>query len=276
MLELIENKEIEALIFFITVRIIIIVVCWIFSTLACIVDFWSGTLTAKKLGEKLMSHGFRRTITKIGDYARVLMFAFMIDVLGSLLSFYVLPFATILCTLSVICIEGKSVIENSRRRKAHASKFHRRERAMRKIERVFVHCTASHQTATVNDIKAEFKRKGWKNPGYHYLIDPGGAIHQLLDESKVSNGVKGYNSTSINIAYIGGIDSSGKAIDNRTGPQKKALISLLKLLRKRYPQAEIMGHRDISPDNNHNGTVDPWERVKECPCFEAIEEYKNI
>lgn len=121
MLELIENKEIEALIFFITVRIIIIVVCWIFSTLACIVDFWSGTLTAKKLGEKLMSHGFRRTITKIGDYARVLMFAFMIDVLGSLLSFYVLPFATILCTLSVICIEGKSVIENSRRRKAHAA-----------------------------------------------------------------------------------------------------------------------------------------------------------
>ena len=147
---------------------------------------------------------------------------------------------------------------------------------MRKIERVFVHCTASHQTATVNDIKAEFKRKGWKNPGYHYLIDPGGAIHQLLDESKVSNGVKGYNSTSINIAYIGGIDLNGKAIDNRTEPQKKALISLLKLLRKRYPQAKIMGHRDISPDNNHNGTVDPWERVKECPCFEAIEEYKNI
>lgn len=121
MLELIENKEIEALIFFITIRIIIIVVCWIFSTLACIVDFWSGTLTAKKLGEKLMSHGFRRTITKIGDYARVLMFAFMIDVLSSLLAFYVLPFATILCTLSVICIEGKSVIENSRRRKAHAA-----------------------------------------------------------------------------------------------------------------------------------------------------------
>lgn len=147
---------------------------------------------------------------------------------------------------------------------------------MRKIERLFIHCTASHQTATVNDIKAEFKKKGWKNPGYHYLIDPGGAIHQLLDESKVSNGVKGYNSTSINIAYIGGIDLNGKAIDNRTEPQKKALISLLKLLRKRYPQAKIMGHRDISHDNNHNGIVDPWERVKECPCFEAIEEYKNI
>lgn len=120
MLELIEAKDLEALMFFITVRVVIIVICWIFSTIACIVDFWSGTLTAKILGEKLMSHGFRRTVVKIGDYARVLMFAFMVDVLGSLLSFYILPFATILCALAILCIEGKSVLENSKRRKAHA------------------------------------------------------------------------------------------------------------------------------------------------------------
>ena len=120
MLELIEARDLEALMFFITVRVVIIVICWIFSTIACIVDFWSGTLTAKILGEKLMSHGFRRTITKIGDYARVLMFAFMVDALGSLLSFYILPFATMLCALAILCIEGKSVLENSKRRKAHA------------------------------------------------------------------------------------------------------------------------------------------------------------
>lgn len=121
MLELIEAKDLEALMFFITVRVVIIIICWIFSTIACIVDFWSGTLTAKILGEKLMSHGFRRTIVKIGDYARVLMFAFMVDVLGSLLSFYILPFATMLCALAILCIEGKSVLENSKRRKAHAA-----------------------------------------------------------------------------------------------------------------------------------------------------------
>ena len=120
MLELIEAKDLEALTFFIAVRVVIIVICWIFSIIACIVDFWSGTLTAKILGEKLMSHGFRRTVTKIGDYARVLMFAFMVDALGSLLSFYILPFATMLCALAILCIEGKSVLENSKRRKAHA------------------------------------------------------------------------------------------------------------------------------------------------------------
>ena len=147
---------------------------------------------------------------------------------------------------------------------------------MRKIERIFVHCTASHQTASVNDIKNEFKRKGWKNPGYHYIVDPGGAIHQLLDDEKVSNGVRGYNQTSINVAYIGGIDAEGKAMDNRTGPQKKALAKLLRLLRSRYPDAVILGHRDISPDTNGNGTVDPWERIKECPCFDAKTEYADL
>lgn len=121
MLELIEAKNFDELMFFIAVRVGIIIACWLFATMACIVDFWSGTLTAKILGEKLISHGFRRTIVKIGDYARVLMFTFMIDVLGSLLSFYILPFATILCAIAVLLIEGKSVMENSKRRKAHAA-----------------------------------------------------------------------------------------------------------------------------------------------------------
>lgn len=121
MLELIEAKDYEALAFFIAIRVIIILVCWVFMTLSCIVDFWSGTTTAKALGEKLQSHGFRRTIIKIGDYVRVLCFALMFDALGSLLPFYAIPFGTILCTVAIICIEGKSVIENSRRKKAHAA-----------------------------------------------------------------------------------------------------------------------------------------------------------
>lgn len=147
---------------------------------------------------------------------------------------------------------------------------------MRKIKRIFIHCTAGSQKQTVADLRTEFKRKGWKNPGYHYVISPDGAITQLLDEQQVSNGVKGYNQTSINVAYIGGIDSNGKAIDNRTEAQKASLIRLLKELRSRYPKAQILGHRDISPDTNHNGKVDSWERIKECPCFDAMIEYKGI
>lgn len=121
MLELIEAKNIDALMFFIVVRVGIILVCWFFMVVSSIVDFWSGTTTAKALGQALMSHGFRRTITKIGDYVRLMLFALMFDILGSLLSFYIVPFATILCTVAIIYIEGKSVVENSKRKKAHAA-----------------------------------------------------------------------------------------------------------------------------------------------------------
>ncbi len=148
---------------------------------------------------------------------------------------------------------------------------------MRKIERIFVHCTASSQKATVQSILAEFRKKKWRVPGYHWLIDKDGKITQLVDENIVANGVKGYNSTSVHVAYIGGIDKQHpNGIDTRTKDQKAALEILLTQLHQRYPNAEILGHRDISPDTNHNGKVDSWERIKECPCFDAKIEYAHI
>ena len=143
---------------------------------------------------------------------------------------------------------------------------------MRKVKYIAVHCTAGSQKATVNDLLAEFKRKGWKAPGYHYVITADGKIHQLLDTEKVSNGVKGYNSVSVNIAYTGGMDG----VDNRTDEQKKSLVFLLKLLRKRYPDAVIQGHRDFSPDLNGNGKIEKSEWIKMCPSFDAKTEYKGI
>lgn len=123
MLELIELKDFDALAFYITVRVCITLFCWFFVMCSCLVDFWSGTSTAKALGESLHSHGFRRTIVKIGEYWRVLIFTLMFDILGALLPFYFLPFATVLCAIGIICIEAKSVIENSRRKNAHAAEI---------------------------------------------------------------------------------------------------------------------------------------------------------
>lgn len=147
---------------------------------------------------------------------------------------------------------------------------------MRKIERIFVHCTASPQTWGKDELLREFKSKGWKSPGYHIAIGANGELHRLADDKNVTNGVQGYNSTAINVAYIGGIDAKGKGIDNRTPEQKKSLIYVLSELKEKYPDAVILGHRDISPDTNKNGIVDPWERIKECPCFDAKDEYKDL
>ncbi len=141
---------------------------------------------------------------------------------------------------------------------------------MRKIKRIFVHCTAGPQNQSVETIKKYWKTHNkWVNPGYHYIIKPDGEIVQLLDESKPSNGVAGYNSTSINVCYIGGVDKQGRPIDNRTDAQKQSLRTILKELKSRYPDAEIMGHRDIWGSNPKN-----WKKY--CPCFNAKEEYSNI
>lgn len=149
---------------------------------------------------------------------------------------------------------------------------------MRKITRIFVHCTASWQdTTTEASLRKEFKDKGWRNPGYHWVIFPNGKILQMLGEDLVANGVKDYNRHSIHVAWVGGVDSTHpRGIDNRTDKQKQALFDLLTKLKLRYRNAIIMGHRDISPDLNHNGIIDPWERIKECPCFDAMVEYMDI
>lgn len=149
---------------------------------------------------------------------------------------------------------------------------------MRKITRIFVHCTASWQSSTTEaSLIAEFRAKGWKNPGYHWVIFPNGRILKMLDEAYVANGVADYNKHSIHVAWVGGIDKEHpQGIDNRTLDQKVALFDLLTKLKLKYKDAYILGHRDISPDLNHNGVVDPWERIKACPCFDAMIEYVDI
>lgn len=123
MLEFIENGDFIALKSFIIIRTSIIMVCWACMSISCLIDLWSGRDTARALGERLESHKYRKTFVKMGDYARVMLFGLMFDLLGFLLPFYKLPFAIILCTVSIILIEGKSVIENSQRKKAHAGKI---------------------------------------------------------------------------------------------------------------------------------------------------------
>lgn len=123
MFELIEDRNMEAIACYLIVRMAIVLICWAFVFCANILDFWSGRDTARALGEAIDSKGYRRTFVKIGDYYRVLMFLLLFDLIGTLFEFYKLPFATILGSVSVIAIELKSVIENSRRKKSHSAEI---------------------------------------------------------------------------------------------------------------------------------------------------------
>mgnify|MGYP003647334490 FL=1 len=153
---------------------------------------------------------------------------------------------------------------------------------MRNIKRIFIHCSAGF--GGVESIKRYWKSIGWKSVGYHRIIAEDGEVFQLAPYDQVTNGVKYYNSTSIHICYIGGVNKQdvNKAEDTRTDAQKKALLceldNALNFLsdHQDISKVEILGHRDISPDKNLNGKVDSWERIKECPSFDAKLAYKNI
>jgi len=148
---------------------------------------------------------------------------------------------------------------------------------MREIKHIVVHCTATGKTATIKSLLAGWRAKGWRKPGYHYVVPTDGRCVQLTPENEIANGVRGHNATSIHISYIGGIDpKTGKAKDTRTDLQRRTLLIQLKDLKRRYPNAEIVGHRDLSPDMDGDGVVEPFEWVKECPSFDARNEYSGL
>lgn len=135
---------------------------------------------------------------------------------------------------------------------------------MRDIKYIVVHCTATQPETEKKAILDYWKNNlGWKNVGYHYLIDRFGVIHELARLDQITNGVKGFNSQSVHVSYIGGIDRQGKPKDTRTPNQKYALEVILSDLKNKFPNAIIQGHRDFGVN-------------KACPSFDAKTEYKNI
>lgn len=121
MFELIEEMNMDALLKYLAIRAMIIFGCWGFVFAANIIDCISGRNTAKALGVKIDSKGYRKTFHKVKDYYIVLACLILFDCIGILLPFYSLPFATMLGSLSVIVIEFLSVIENSRKKKSRAA-----------------------------------------------------------------------------------------------------------------------------------------------------------
>lgn len=150
---------------------------------------------------------------------------------------------------------------------------------MRNINLIIVHCSATPEGKdyTVKDIDRWHRQRGFDGIGYHYVVYRDGSIHAGRPEERVGAHCKGHNANSIGVCYIGGMTADGKQPkDTRTEAQKKALRELLTTLKHKYPKAKICGHRDLSPDLNHNGKVDKWEWMKACPSFDAIPEYSDI
>ena len=114
---------------------------------------------------------------------------------------------------------------------------------MREINLIVLHCSATrvNQDFPIEALKACHKARGFKSVGYHYYITKDGTLYPCRPEREVGAHARQYNAHSIGICYEGGLEE------------------LLKSLRKDFPDAAILGHRDL-----------PGVR-KECPCFSVKE-----
>jgi N-acetylmuramoyl-L-alanine amidase len=152
--------------------------------------------------------------------------------------------------------------------------------AKRSVDLIVIHCTASKETVdyTFEQCIKDHRARGFHTCGYHRLISKDGTIHLGRDFDAIGAHIRGYNSRSIGICYEGGLDKHGNAKDTRTEAQKESLIKCITeaVLWAQGSITWICGHRDLSPDLNGNGVVEPDEFVKECPCFSAEPEYTSL
>ncbi|MEG0039639.1 N-acetylmuramoyl-L-alanine amidase [Bacteroides neonati] len=142
---------------------------------------------------------------------------------------------------------------------------------MRAIALIVIHCSATRADSdfSARDVDTAHRFRGFSSGGYHYYIRKSGEVEPMRPEDTPGAHARGYNAVSLGVCYEGGLDANGRPADTRTPHQRRALRTLVGELLQRYPDAQVLGHRDLSPDSNYNGIVDPWERIKECPCFEV-------
>lgn len=135
---------------------------------------------------------------------------------------------------------------------------------MRKINLVVVHCTATPygREYSVDQIDAAHRARGFAGIGYHYLIGLDGTIRNGRPITRVGAHAKGHNAGSVGVAYVGGLARDGSPADTRTPAQRRSLLALLRDLKARFPDARIIGHRDVA--------------AKACPCFDATREYASL
>ena len=143
------------------------------------------------------------------------------------------------------------------------------KKSKRMINKIIVHCSATPEGKdyTVDDIRRWHKQQGWSDIGYHYVVYRNGDVvnGRDVDIQGAHCADNGGNVNSIGICYIGGCARDGKTPkDTRTDAQKLALLNLLLDLKKMYPHAVILGHRDLD------------EHGKLCPSFDAKKEYRMI
>lgn len=126
------------------------------------------------------------------------------------------------------------------------------------IKFLTIHCAATPEGRAVRASEiSKWDRAKFGQVSYHWVIELDGTMHRTLADSERGAHVAKANTGNIGICYVGGCDKSMQPKDTRTPEQKKALRTLVRTYRERYPGIIVRGHRD-------------WPNVaKACPSFDV-------
>jgi len=107
------------------------------------------------------------------------------------------------------------------------------------INTIVIHCSASPQgrgddAATIH---RWHKQRGWAGIGYNWVIVESGAVQAGRPEYWTGAHCKGHNTGSIGICLIGE--------DTFTDEQMSALVGMVRILKAKYPGAEVLGHYQL-------------------------------
>lgn len=141
-----------------------------------------------------------------------------------------------------------------------------RWKEIKSVDYLIVHCSATreNQDFDANDIRGWHLRRGWFDIGYHYVIKRDGTVEKGRPVTQPGAHARGFNHRSLGICLVGGVESDGKTAEaNYTHAQWDALEQLVIELKRFYPDAEVLGHRDMPRVN------------KECPSFDVREWWKS-
>ena len=132
-----------------------------------------------------------------------------------------------------------------------------------------IHCSATKEgiNYNVDTIRTWHLARKFSDIGYHFLVHLDGTIERGRPWDKPGAHAKGYNTNSVGICYVGGLDKKKKPKDTRTIPQVHALRAVIGVLRAQFPKIDIVGHRDLSVDLDGDGVISKSEWLKSCPCF---------
>ena len=146
---------------------------------------------------------------------------------------------------------------------------------MRDINLIIIHCSGTRdgRELTPDALEADHRRRGFITTGYHYYIRRDGTVVCTRPVEQVGAHCRGHNAHSIGICYEGGLDAEGRPADTRTEKQRRELRRLVCRLLRKYPDCLVRGHRDMSPDVDGDGVVEPEEWTKVCPSFDVLTEF---